>query len=75
VIADKVGKYLNLDNWTNTVNNFGDMGGKLVSTEFASLGQGKYDASNGYSLVSFDSTIGDNGDWKKLTPLADITKE
>jgi hypothetical protein len=74
VIAEKVGKYLNINNWTNTVNTFGDMGGKLVSTEFASLGEGKYDASNGFSLVSFDSSIGVQGDWKKLTPLADVTK-
>jgi hypothetical protein len=75
VIAEKVGKYLNINNWTNTVNTFGDMGGKLVSTEFASLGTGKYDASNGFSLVSFDSSLGTQGDWKKLTPLADVTKE
>jgi ABC-type branched-subunit amino acid transport system substrate-binding protein len=75
VVADKVGKYLNLNNWTNTVNTFGDMGGQLVSTEFASLGEGKYDASNGFSLVSFDSSLGVQGDWKKITPLADVTKE
>ncbi|MDQ1532487.1 MAG: hypothetical protein QOF28_248 [Actinomycetota bacterium] len=74
VIAEKVGKYLNVNNWTNTVNTFGDMGGKLVSTDFASLGVGKYDASNGFSLVSFDSSLGTQGDWKKLTPLADVTK-
>ena len=74
VIAEKVGKYLNVNNWTNTVNTFGDMGGKLVSTEFASLGEGKYDAANGFSLVSFDSSLGTQGDWKKITPLADVTK-
>ena len=74
VIADRVGKYLNNDNWTNTVNHFGDMGGQLVSTQFASLGTGKYDANNGFALVTFDSSIGDGGDWKLLTPLADITK-
>ena len=74
VIAEKVGQYLNVNNWINTVNTFGDLGGKLVDTEFASLGEGKYDAANGFSLVSFDSTIGTNGDWKVLTPLADVTK-
>ena len=46
-----------------------------MSTQFASLGTGKYDADNGFSLVSFDPTIGQGGDWKAITPLADITKE
>ncbi len=74
VIADKVGKYLNNDNWTNTVNGMGTLTG-LLTTDFASLGKGKYDADNAFSLVSFDPTSGDNGDWKPVTPLADITKE
>jgi hypothetical protein len=74
VIADKVGKYLNNDNWTNTVNSFGTVTG-MLTTDFASLGKGKYDADNAFSLVSFDPTVGDNGDWKAITPLGDITKE
>ena len=74
IIADKVGKYLDNQNWTNTVNGMTDLSGQLVSTQFASFGPGKYDANNGFSLVKFDSSIGDSGDWKQLTPLADITK-
>jgi hypothetical protein len=74
IIADKVGKYLNNDNWTNTVNSMGTMTG-LLTTNFASLGKGKYDADNAFSLVQFDPTVGDNGDWKSITPLQDITKE
>jgi hypothetical protein len=74
VIADKVGKYLDNTNWTNTVNSFGEIGPQLMSQPFGSLGQGKYDSDDGFSLVSFDSSIGDGGDWKTLTPFSDVTK-
>jgi hypothetical protein len=50
-------------------------GGDPRGDDFASLGKGKYDADNAFSLVTFDPTVGDNGDWKAITPLGDITKE
>jgi hypothetical protein len=71
-IADKVGKNLNNVNWQRTVDNFGPI--DLVGTAAASLGTGKYDADNNFSLVSFDPTTGTGGDWKALTPLHDVTK-
>jgi hypothetical protein len=71
-IADKVGKNLNNVNWQRTVDNFGTI--DLVSTAAASLGTGKYDADNNFSLVSFDPMAGTGGDWKALTPLHDVTK-
>jgi hypothetical protein len=72
VIADKVGKNLNNINWQRTVDNFGTI--DLYSTKAATFGTGKYDADNYFSLVSFDPTVGSGGDWKALTPIADVTK-
>ncbi len=74
LIADKVGPYLNNANWTQAVDNFGSTT-EMVSNALGSLGPGKYDAANQDELVEFDSSIGDGGDWKALTPLGDITKE
>jgi ABC-type branched-subunit amino acid transport system substrate-binding protein len=71
VIATKVGQYLNNTNWTNTVNSFGSMNGMLVGSQFASLKTRKYDADNGFRLVSFDSTIPPSGNWKSVTPIQD----
>jgi hypothetical protein len=71
-IADKVGKNLNNVNWQRTVDNFGPI--ELVGTAAASLGTGKYDADNNFSLVEFDPTAGVGGDWKSLTPLHDVTQ-
>jgi hypothetical protein len=61
-IADKVGKYLNNANWVDAVNNFGSI--TIVATPKATLGKGKYDASDGANLVEFDPTAGTGGDWK-----------
>ncbi len=63
-IADKVGKYLNNDNWVDAVNNFGAI--TIVATPKASLGKDKYDASDGAQLVEFDPTAGTTGDWKPV---------
>jgi hypothetical protein len=71
-IADKVGKNLNNTNWQRVVDDFGTI--QLVGTSAASVGTGKYDADNNFSLVEFDPTAGDSGDWKALTPLRDVTK-
>jgi hypothetical protein len=65
VIADKNGQYLNNENWTQTVDNFGAI--PLVGSAKGSLHTGKYDADDFHALVSFDPTAGTNGDWKQLT--------
>jgi hypothetical protein len=71
-IAEKAGANLTNDSWTKAVNGFGRI--KLVSTDIASLGEGKYDADDAFRLVSFDPTIGTKGDWKPLTEIEDASK-
>lgn len=66
-IATKAGANLTNDTWTAAVNGFGSI--HLVGSTYASLHQGKYDASDGFRLVSFDSTIPPQGDWKGLSPI------
>ncbi|HVJ96002.1 MAG TPA: hypothetical protein VNC41_04145, partial [Acidimicrobiia bacterium] len=70
VIGDRVGKNLNYENWINTVNTFGKTD-QFPNTDAGSLGVGKYDANDNFSLVQFDPTAGTSGDWKQLTPLQD----
>jgi ABC-type branched-subunit amino acid transport system substrate-binding protein len=70
-IAEKVGPDLTIKNWQKTVNTFGKI--DLVSTKIASLCKGKYTADDGLGLVSFDSTVGTNGDWKAVTPVKDFS--
>jgi ABC-type branched-subunit amino acid transport system substrate-binding protein len=71
LIAERVGKNLNIANWVSTVNNFGAI--NVPSTSYASLHTGKYDADDTYGLVSYDPTIGQAGDWKQLTPVKDVS--
>ncbi len=71
-IATKTGKYLNNANWTNTVNNYGEMTGVAVGHSYASLKTGKYDADDSFGLVSFDTSLGEAGDWKALTPVENV---
>ncbi|MEY2403526.1 MAG: hypothetical protein QOD38_1077, partial [Acidimicrobiaceae bacterium] len=69
-IAEKAGANLTNDTWTAAVNGFGKI--TLVSTPFASLHEGKYDADDALRLVAFDSTIPASGDFKPLTQLKDV---
>ncbi|MCU1463159.1 MAG: hypothetical protein JWO37_3234 [Acidimicrobiales bacterium] len=73
IIAEKVGPNLTNDTWMSTVNSFGSING-LVTTSIASLKTGKYDADDAFRLEAFDSSLPPTGDWKALTPLADVTK-
>ncbi len=70
-IATRVGKYLNLTNWVNTVDNFGSI--QVMNTDWASLHKGKYDADDTYGLVQFDPTIPPKGDWRHLTPTQNVS--
>jgi ABC-type branched-subunit amino acid transport system substrate-binding protein len=72
-IAEKAGPNLTNDTWINAVNNFGEI--QLVGNKFASLGNGKYDAPDGFRLAAFDSTIQPFGDFKPLGDLIDVTKQ
>ena len=41
----------------------------VIGSVYASLHTGKYDADDGFRLVTFDSTIPPQGDWKGLSPI------
>jgi hypothetical protein len=71
-IAEKVGPNLTNDAWVDTVNNFGKI--ELVTTRLSSLSEGKYDAEDGFRLLSFDSSLGSKGDWDPLTDYVDASK-
>ncbi len=45
----------------------------LPGVPFASLGPDKSDANDGYRLSAFDSSIGDNGDYRPLSDIVDTT--
>lgn len=70
-IAEKVGPDLNVENWTKTVNGLGPI--RIMSTKYASLGEDKYDADDTYRLVAFDSSVGEKGDWRGVTPVRDVS--
>jgi hypothetical protein len=71
LIAQRVGKNLNIANWRAAVDHFGSI--DIPSTNFASLHAGKYDADDTYGLVAYDPTIGDAGDWKSITPVLNVS--
>lgn len=71
LIAARVGKNLNVANWSAAVNSFGPI--DIPSTNFASLHAGKYDADDTYGLVAYDPTIGAAGDWKQVTPVRNVS--
>jgi len=70
-IGDKTGKYLNNNNWVNTVNTYGHIVNR-GSGDFSSIHTGKYAADDNWRLQAYDSSIGASGNWKALTPLQNI---
>ena len=70
-IGDRVGKYLNNDNWRNVVDNFGKI--PVMQSFYGSIHAGKYDADDTFRLVAFDPTIGDSGDWKQVTAIQNVS--
>ena len=71
-IAVRVGKYLNNDNWINTVNSFGPIANR-GSGPYSSLHAGKYGADDNWRLESYDSSLGTSGLWKPITAVQDIS--
>jgi hypothetical protein len=69
-IGDRVGKYLNVTNWDNVVNNYGPIINRGAG-QYASLHRGHYDIDDTYRLVEFDSSL-PGGDWKPLTGLENV---
>ena len=71
-IGNKIGKYLNVPNWQQVVDNYGPIVNR-GGGQYASLTKGKYDIDDTFRLAAFDSTIPPTGNWKPLTPLQNIT--
>jgi len=69
-IASAVGPNLNNENWRATVDGMGPL--RIASTKYASLGPGKYDADDTYRLVAFDSSVGEEGDWRAVTEVMNV---
>jgi len=70
-IGNRVGKYLNDNNWTHAVNTYGSIT-DYGSGPYDALFTGHYDDEDSFRLESYDPTIGAKGDWKSLTPLQNI---
>jgi hypothetical protein len=69
-IGERVGKYLNNENWRNVVDQFGKI--RLLNSLYGSIHAGKYDANDTFALVAFDSTVGPIGNWRYLTDVQDV---
>jgi ABC-type branched-subunit amino acid transport system substrate-binding protein len=70
-IAEKAGPNLTAKTWQNAVNSYGTI--DLAPDKFASLCKGKYDAQDDFQLIAYDSSIGEAGDWKTISPLKDVS--
>jgi ABC-type branched-subunit amino acid transport system substrate-binding protein len=71
-ILDKVGPYVNAQNWVSTVNAFGPIINR-GGGPYASLRQGKYDTDDTFQFQQFDSSLPPNGNWKALGPYQNIS--
>jgi hypothetical protein len=71
-IGERAGKYLNNTNWVYTVDHFGPITNR-GSGPYSSLHAGKYSADDNWRLQVYDPTLGDDGLWKPMTPLENIT--
>jgi len=70
-IAVKAGPNLTNDTWRQAADTIGEI--QLVDP-YASIHAGKYDATDAFRLVVFDSTYGPKGDFKPLTPIEDASR-
>jgi ABC-type branched-subunit amino acid transport system substrate-binding protein len=69
-IGERVGKYLNSENWRNVVDHFGKI--RLLNSLYGSIHAGKYDANDTFALVAYDSSIPPVGNWRYLTEVKDL---
>jgi ABC-type branched-subunit amino acid transport system substrate-binding protein len=72
-IGERVGEYLNNENWRNIVDRFGKI--RVMNSLYGSIGAGKYDANDTFALVAFDSSIPPVGNWRYLTEVKDVGAE
>jgi hypothetical protein len=71
-IAARVGQYLDDDNWVNVVDHYGNIR-NMGSGPYSSLHTGKYTADDNWRMQEYDSTLGNTGNWKPVTPLQNIS--
>ena len=70
-IGEKVGKYLNDDNWINAVNNYGKI--RVMDIEVRlDPHRASTTPTTRYALVAYDSSIPPEGDWRYLTAVEDV---
>ena len=70
-IATKAGPNLTNDTWRQAADGIGEI---HQVDPYASIHAGKYDATDAFRLVVFDSTFGTKGDFKPLGPIKDASK-
>jgi hypothetical protein len=70
-IAEKAGPNLTNATWRQAADTIGEI---HMVDPYASIHAGKYDATDAFRLVAFDSTYGPKGDFKPLTPIQDASK-
>lgn len=70
-VATKVGHNLNSTTFAAAVAKIGNF--SIPGQPFASLGADKFDSNDSFRLVSFDSTISQDGGFKSLTDIMDVT--
>ena len=71
-LLEKAGPNPTNDSFIAAANSIGKI--QLATSQISSLGQGKYDADDGFRLASWDSTIGASGDFKPQGDVADVSK-
>jgi hypothetical protein len=71
-IGERVGKYLNNQDWVYTVDHFGKIENR-GSGPYSSLHTGKYTADDNWRLQEYDPSLPTDGNWKAITPLQDIS--
>ena len=71
-IGQRVGTYLNNQDWVYTVDHFGKIENR-GSGPYSSLHTGKYTADDNWRLQQYDTSLPTDGNWKPITPLQDIS--
>jgi hypothetical protein len=70
--AEAAGPNLTNESWVAGLESLGD-GISLFAKTYASFGPGKYDAEDGFRLVRFSSSVGENGGFENLSDIVDTT--
>ena len=74
-IAKKVGPYLNNTNWVSTVNSLRPDRRTAARVRTRRSTPDKYSADDNWRLQAYDSSLGNTGLWKPITPLAEHSEQ